>query len=123
VVWNLNPDFNVVQLQTIMELIQRMVPQDFLLVALAQQGAEAVGQIVVAEPSAGHHRGEPFVGNRSKDRVKRARSEKASLVSGNRHLAKNDACRQITQNHQQCEYGRDLANLRNIIDDRRCIRA
>jgi hypothetical protein len=34
----LNPDFNTVRLQTIMESIQRMVSQDSLLVALAQQG-------------------------------------------------------------------------------------
>jgi hypothetical protein len=44
-------DFNVVQLQTIMESIQRMVPQDSPLVALAQQGNEAMGQIVATEPS------------------------------------------------------------------------
>jgi hypothetical protein len=34
-----------------MESIQCMVPQDSLLVSLAQQGAEAVGQIVVVKPS------------------------------------------------------------------------
>jgi hypothetical protein len=43
VVRNLNPDFNVIRLQTIMELIQRLVPQDSPLVASAQQGIEAVG--------------------------------------------------------------------------------
>jgi hypothetical protein len=43
VVWNLNPNFNAVQLQTIMESIQRMVPQGSPFVALVQQEAEAVG--------------------------------------------------------------------------------
>jgi hypothetical protein len=44
-----------------------MVPQDSPLVALAQQGAEAVDQIVIVELSAGNHRGEPSVGNQSVD--------------------------------------------------------
>jgi hypothetical protein len=35
VVQNLNPNFNAVRLQTIMESIQRMVPQDSPIVALA----------------------------------------------------------------------------------------
>jgi hypothetical protein len=60
------------QLQTIMESIQCMVPQDSPLIALAQQGAEAVVQIVATEPSIGNHQGEPSVSNRSADRVKRA---------------------------------------------------
>jgi hypothetical protein len=58
VVQNLNSDFNIVWLQIIMESIQRMVPQDSPLVALAQQGAEAMGQIIAAEPSADNHQGE-----------------------------------------------------------------
>jgi hypothetical protein len=37
---NLNPDFNAIQLQTIMEFIQRMTPECSPLIALAQQGAE-----------------------------------------------------------------------------------
>jgi hypothetical protein len=44
VVQNLNLDFNAVRLQTILESIQRMVPQDSPLMALAQQGVEAVKQ-------------------------------------------------------------------------------
>jgi hypothetical protein len=36
VIQNLNPDFNVVWLQTVIESIERMVPQDSPLVALAQ---------------------------------------------------------------------------------------
>jgi hypothetical protein len=48
VIWNLNLDFNVVRLQTIMESIKCIVPQDSPLVTLAQQGVEAVGQIVAA---------------------------------------------------------------------------
>jgi hypothetical protein len=37
---NLSMDFNAVQLQTIMESIQRMALEGSLLIALAQQGAE-----------------------------------------------------------------------------------
>jgi hypothetical protein len=37
---NLNPDFNAIRLQTIMESIQWMTPEGSPLVALAQQGAE-----------------------------------------------------------------------------------
>jgi hypothetical protein len=46
IVRNLNLDFNTVRLQTIIESIQRMVPPDSPLVALAQQGAEAAGNII-----------------------------------------------------------------------------
>jgi hypothetical protein len=42
-----------------MESIQRMVPQDSPIVALAQQGAEAMGQIVAAAPSAKNPQGDP----------------------------------------------------------------
>jgi hypothetical protein len=79
-----------------MESIQRMVPHDSPLVALAQQGDEAVGQIIVAEPSTENHRGEPSIGNRPADRTKRARSEEASSANGNRSLGDNDARRWIT---------------------------
>jgi hypothetical protein len=68
----MNLDFNVMRLQTIMESIQRMVPQDALLITLAQQGVEAAGQMIEAEPSASNHRGEPSIGNRLADRAKRA---------------------------------------------------
>jgi hypothetical protein len=64
--------------------------------ALAQQGAEVVGQIIAVEPSTGNHRGEPSVDNRSADWVKHARSEEASSASVNRRLTNNDAHRQIT---------------------------
>jgi hypothetical protein len=100
-----------------------MVPQGTPLVALAQQGAEAVGQIVTSEPSAGNPRGVPSIGNRSTDRVKHARSEGASSARRNKRMADNDAHRWITQTRQQREYGRDPANLRKIIDDRRHGRA
>jgi hypothetical protein len=70
VIRNLNPDFNAIRLQTIIESIQCMVPQDSPLVALARHGAEVVGQIVTAEPWARNHRGEPSIGNRSSDWVK-----------------------------------------------------
>jgi hypothetical protein len=45
---NLNPDFNVVRVQAIMETIQRMAPDGSPLALLAQQGAEAAN-LVVAE--------------------------------------------------------------------------
>jgi hypothetical protein len=68
-----------------------MVPENAPLVTLAQQGVEAAGNIVVATPLAGNHRGEPSIGNRSKDGAKRAQSKAVSSASGNRHLADNDA--------------------------------
>jgi hypothetical protein len=123
VVRNLNPDIKTVQLQAIMESIQCMVPQDSSLVALAEQGAKAVGQSVVAEPSAGNQQGELFIENRMANQVKRARSEEASPASGNRCLADNDAHRQITQNHRHRKYGHYPTDLYNIIDDGRCLRA
>jgi hypothetical protein len=45
-IWNLNMDFNAIQLQTIMESIQRMAPEGSLFVVLAQQGAEVVNIVV-----------------------------------------------------------------------------
>jgi hypothetical protein len=47
---NLNPDFNAVRVQAIMETIQRMTPVGSPLALLAQQGAEATN-LVVAEKS------------------------------------------------------------------------
>jgi hypothetical protein len=47
---NLNSDFNVVQVQAIMETIKRMAPDGSPLALLAQQGAEAAN-LVVAEKS------------------------------------------------------------------------
>jgi hypothetical protein len=46
IIRNLNPDFNVVQLQTIMESIQRMAHEGSPLVASAQQGAEAMNYVI-----------------------------------------------------------------------------
>jgi hypothetical protein len=92
---NLNPDFNAVRVQAIMETIQRMTPNGFPLAVLAQQGAEAMN-LIVAEKSAGVPRKKPSGGHN--DRARRARSEAASSASPNRHLAENDACRRITQN-------------------------
>jgi hypothetical protein len=66
---NLNSDFNVVQVQAIMETIQGMAPDGSPLAALAQQRAEAVNLIVV-EKSADVPRREPFAGNN--DRARRA---------------------------------------------------
>jgi hypothetical protein len=50
-VQNLNPDFNTVWVQAIMETIQRMAPNGSPLAILAQQGVEAAN-FVVAEKSA-----------------------------------------------------------------------
>jgi hypothetical protein len=60
-VQNLNPDFNVIWVQVIMETIQCMAPDGSPLALLAQQRAEAVN-LVVAEKSAGVPREEPSVG-------------------------------------------------------------
>jgi hypothetical protein len=97
VVWNLNLDINAVRLQTITESIQRPVPQDSPLVSLAQQGPEAVGWIIAVEPSVGNQWGEPSIGNYYDDQAKQA--------SGNKRLAKGDACQRITQKRRQCEQG------------------
>jgi hypothetical protein len=95
VVWNLNPDFNIVRIRTIMESIQWMVLQDSPLVALAQQGAKVAGHIIAAKRLVANHRGEPSVGDRSVDRAKCTRSKATSsaLASGNRRLPDNDARR------------------------------
>jgi hypothetical protein len=61
---NLNPDFNAIQLQTIMESIQQMTPEGSSLVALAQQGAEAMN-FIMAQRSTGNTRREPSIDNRS----------------------------------------------------------
>jgi hypothetical protein len=57
-VQNLNPDFNVVRVQAIMETIQRMAPDGSPLSLLAQQRAEAAN-LVVAEKSTGVPQREP----------------------------------------------------------------
>jgi hypothetical protein len=84
-----------------MESIQVMIPPDSPLVALAQQGVEAAGNIVAVVPTAGNHRDEPFGGNQSHDWVKGAQIEAAALASGNSHLADNDVHRRINQNRRQ----------------------
>jgi hypothetical protein len=90
---NLNPDFNAIRVQAIMEIIQHMTPDGSPLALLAQQGVEAAN-LVVAEKSASGLRKEPSAGHN--DRARRARSEAASSASLNRHLAENDARRRIT---------------------------
>jgi hypothetical protein len=62
---NLNPDFNAIRVQPIMETIQRMTPDGSPLALLAQQGAEAVN-LVVAEKSADVPRGEPSAGHNNR---------------------------------------------------------
>jgi hypothetical protein len=116
---NINPNFNVVRVQMIMETIQRMTPDGSPLALLAQQGANAVN-LVVAEKSASGPRREPSADHN--DRARRARSEATSSASPNRHLAENDARRRITQNRNTREYGCNRDDLRNIIEDQMCIR-
>jgi hypothetical protein len=91
---NLNPDFNVVRVQTIMETIQRMAPDGSPLTLLA---------LIVAEKLASRPQRELSVGRN--DRARCARSEVASSASPNWHLAKNDARWHITQNRNTREYG------------------
>jgi hypothetical protein len=105
---NLNPDFNVVRVQAIMETIQWMALDGSPLALLAQQGAEAAN-LVVAEKSTDVPQREPSGGHN--DRVRRARSEVASSFSHNQRLAGNDARRCITQNRNVREYGRDWDDL------------
>jgi hypothetical protein len=100
-VQNLNPDFNVVWLQTIMESIQHMTPEGSSLPALAQQGANATNHVIAVERSVSNHRRKPSIGNKSGGRAKCAQSEAASLASDNRRLADNDVRRRIMQNHSQ----------------------
>jgi hypothetical protein len=61
-VWNLNPDFNAIQVQVIMETIQRMMPDDSSLAVLAQQGAK-VANLVITDKSAGVPWREPTIGD------------------------------------------------------------
>jgi hypothetical protein len=119
---NLNPDFNAIRLQTIMQSIQRMSPEGSPFFTPAQQGAEVVN-IITAQWPAGNPRGEPSVGNLSDDREKRAQSEAVASASGNHRLADNDVWWRITQNRYLWECGCDRKDLCNIIDDRRSRRA
>jgi hypothetical protein len=59
-VQNLNTDFNAVQVQAIMEIIQLMALDGSPIAVLAQQGVEAVN-LVIAEMSAGVPRMKPSV--------------------------------------------------------------
>jgi hypothetical protein len=121
-IWNLNSDFNVVRLQTIMESIQCMAPEGSPLGALVQQGIEAANNVVAVEQSVGNHQAEPSIGSRSDGRARPAWSEAASSISGNKQLADNDARWRITQNRRLRECSRDRDDLRNIIEDRRCLK-
>jgi hypothetical protein len=62
IIRNLNLDFNAVWLQTIIESIQRMASEGSSIVALAQQGAEAVNY-VITQRSTDNPRGERSVDN------------------------------------------------------------
>jgi hypothetical protein len=118
-VQNLHPNFNIVRVQAIMDTIQCMAPDGSPLALLAQQEAEATNLVVVEKLASGPRR-EPSAGHN--DQVRRARSEATSSASPNRHLAENDACWRITQNHNTWEYGRNRDDLRNVIEDKRRIR-
>jgi hypothetical protein len=117
-VQNLNPDFNAVWVQAIMETIQRVTPDDSLLAHLAQQGAEAAN-LIVAEKSTGVPRGEPSIGRN--DQAGHVRSEAVCSASPRRYLSEHDAHRCITQNHNAWEYGRNRNDLCNVIEDQRRI--
>jgi hypothetical protein len=112
---NLNPDFNAVRVQVIMETIQRMAPDGSTLALLTREGDEAAN-LVIAEKSVGVPRGEPFAGHNN--RARRVRSETASSASPNRHLFEQDARRRITQNHNARDHGRNRDDLHNVIEDR-----
>jgi hypothetical protein len=115
----LNPDFNAVRVQAIMETIQRMAPDGSPLALLAQQGAEAAN-LVVAEKSTDVPQREPSDGHN--DRARRARNEVAYSFSPNRRLAGNDTRRRITKNRNVREYDRDRDDIRNVIEDQKCFR-
>jgi hypothetical protein len=116
---NLNLNFNVVQVQTIMETIQRMAPDGSPLALLAQQGAKAAN-LVVEEKSTSRPQREPYACHN--DRAGHSRSEAASSNSPNQHLAKNDVHRCVSQNRNTRGYGHNRDDLRNIIEDWRRVR-
>jgi hypothetical protein len=101
-----------------MKTIQRMAPDGSSLALLAQQGAE-METFIVAEKSANIPQGELSAGRNI--RARHARSEAASSTSPNRRLSEHDVHRRITQNHNAWEYGHNRDDLRNVIEDRRCI--
>jgi hypothetical protein len=86
--WYLNLNFNTIQVQAIMETIQRKAPDGSPLAALAQQETEAAN-LIIAEKSIDFPQREPSAGNN--DRARRARSEAASSVSPSRRLSEYDA--------------------------------
>jgi hypothetical protein len=118
-VQNLNPDFNAVWVQAIIETIQRMAPDGSPLAVLAQQGAEAAN-LIVTEKLAGVPQREPSISDN--DRARHARSESASSASPNHHRSEHDARRCITKNRATWEYDRDWDDLRNVIEDHRRLR-
>jgi hypothetical protein len=80
----LNPDFNDVRVQAIMQIIQRMAPDGSPFVVLAQQGAKAAN-LVIAKKSTGVPRRETSIGDN--DLAKCA----SSSASPNRRLSEHDA--------------------------------
>jgi hypothetical protein len=117
-VQNLNPDFNDVRVQAIMETIQHIAPDGSPLELLAQQGAEAAN-LIVAEKSASIPRGEQSASRNN--RARHVRNEAASSASPNRHLSELDVRWRITQNRNVREYDCNRDDLRIVIEDWRCI--
>jgi hypothetical protein len=90
----LNPDFNAVRVQAIMETIHRIAPDGSPLAVLAQQGVE-VANLTVAEKSVGVPRRKPSISDNN--RARRARSETGSSASPNHCLSEHDARQHINQ--------------------------
>jgi hypothetical protein len=95
-----------------------MAPDGSPLIVLAQQGVEAAN-FIVAEKSVGVPRREPSIGDNN--RVRRARSEAASSTSPNHCMSEHDARRSINQSRAAREYDHERYDLRNAIEDRRCL--
>jgi hypothetical protein len=116
---NLNPDFNVVWVQAIMETIQCMVLIGSPLAILAQQGAEAANLIVDEKSCSVPWRERSIGGN---DRTRHARREAASSASPDHHVSEHDAWWLITRSRAAREYGRERDDLCNVIEDQRRLR-
>jgi hypothetical protein len=71
VIQNLNPDFNAMRHQTIMESIERKALEGSPLTTLAYQGTEVVNYVIEERPTS-NPQGKPSVDNRSNNRKKRA---------------------------------------------------
>jgi hypothetical protein len=120
-VQNLNLDFNVVRVQAILEIMQRMALDGSPppLVVLAPSGAEGAN-LVITEKLAGIPQREPSISDN--DQARRARSEVVPSASPNHRLSEHDAQRRITQNRVVWEYVCEQDDLHNVIEDRMCLK-